>query len=475
MESTYDVKIWAIREKTGRPTKASKKGKKSYTVRWFVAKEPFSETYATRALAESFRSQLLSAQKRGEAFRRIDGLPVSIGRDVVEEDWFKFAQRYVDMKWARAAAKSRAGNADTMASATMAMLASERGKPTDEVLRKAMTGWAFNTKRRETDRPTAIERALKWLAANTLPVSRLDDLSIARKVLDQIALKMDGTPAAAKTVSRKRSVLYNALEYAVEEKLLTKNRLPELKWTAPKEVRAIDKRVVINPAHAKKLLAAVEAQIIEGQPRRSSGPMLVAFFAAMYYSGLRPEEAAMLRKSDLQLPEFGWGELLLSETAPTAGAAWTDSGARRDRRQLKQRGRGEVRHVPCPPPLTALLHSHLERHGSASDGRLFRSLTGGDVAESTLARVWDKARKAALTEQEYESVLGRRPYDLRHACVSTWLAAGVPSTQIAEWAGHSVAVLHQIYAKVIAGMEDSARERIGKALGLTDEDPSGNV
>jgi hypothetical protein len=63
--------------------------------------------------------------------------------------------------------------------------------------------------------------------------------------------------------------------------------------------------------------------------------MLVAFFAVMYYSGLRPEEAAMLRKANLQLPESGWGELLLSETAPTAGAAWTDSGERRDRRQLK--------------------------------------------------------------------------------------------------------------------------------------------
>lgn len=73
------------------------------------------------------------------------------------------------------------------------------------------------------------------------------------------------------------------------------------------------------------------------------------------------------------------------------------------------------------------------------------------------SRGWDEARNAALTEEEYESLLARRPYDLRHACVSTWLAAGVPSTQCAEWAGHSVAVLHQIYAKVIAGLEAAAR------------------
>ncbi len=54
-------------------------------------------------------------------------------------------------------------------------------------------------------------------------------------------------------------------------------------------------------------------------------------------------------------------------------------------------------------------------------------------------------------------MLGKSTYDLRHACVFTWLAAGVPSTQVAEWAGHSVAVLHQIYAKVIAGQGTLAR------------------
>ncbi len=37
--------------------------------------------------------------------------------------------------------------------------------------------------------------------------------------------------------------------------------------------------------------------------------------------------------------------------------------------------------------------------------------------------------------------LAKTPYSLRHACVSTWLDGGVPPTQVAEWAGHSVDVL----------------------------------
>jgi integrase len=56
------------------------------------------------------------------------------------------------------------------------------------------------------------------------------------------------------------------------------------------------------------------------------------------------------------------------------------------------------------------------------------------------------------------------PYDLRHAAVSTWLNAGVPPTQVAEWAGHSVAVLLQIYAKCLAGQEELARKRIEATL-----------
>lgn len=80
--------------------------------------------------------------------------------------------------------------------------------------------------------------------------------------------------------------------------------------------------------------------------------------------------------------------------------------------------------------------------------------------------MWASARTAALTLEEAASPLARRPYDLRHAAVSTWLNAGVPPTQVAEWAGHSVAVLLRVYAKCISGQEDAARHRVSLALGL---------
>ena len=52
-----------------------------------------------------------------------------------------------------------------------------------------------------------------------------------------------------------------------------------------------------------------------------------------------------------------------------------------------------------------------------------------------------------------------------------WLNAGVPATKFAEWAGHSVAVLLRVYAKCIAGQEDSAQQRVDVALNSSTNSP----
>ena len=84
------------------------------------------------------------------------------------------------------------------------------------------------------------------------------------------------------------------------------------------------------------------------------------------------------------------------------------------------------------------------------------------MASITYRRAWDKARGNTLTPAEYASPLARRVYDLRHACVSTWLNGGVAPAQVAEWAGHSVAVL--LSAKCIDGQDQVAKRRIEDAL-----------
>jgi integrase len=77
---------------------------------------------------------------------------------------------------------------------------------------------------------------------------------------------------------------------------------------------------------------------------------------------------------------------------------------------------------------------------------LFRTARGGALQDSATSAVWKAARITALTPAQHASPLARRPYDLRHAAVSLWLNAGVPATEVARRAGHSVAVLLKVYA-----------------------------
>ncbi|MEQ7009158.1 hypothetical protein ABN028_23540, partial [Actinopolymorpha sp. B17G11] len=66
--------------------------------------------------------------------------------------------------------------------------------------------------------------------------------------------------------------------------------------------------------------------------------------------------------------------------------------------------------------------------------------------------------------------LAGRPYDLRHACASTWLNAGVAPTRVAQWLGHSVDVLLRVYAKCIDGHEGADRKRIERFMSPRAED-----
>jgi hypothetical protein len=79
---------------------------------------------------------------------------------------------------------------------------------------------------------------------------------------------------------------------------------------------------------------------------------------------------------------------------------------------------------------------------------------GGELAESTYCRVWRKARVQA-PECGGGGIAAGRPYDLRHAAVSTWPNAGVPSTRSPSGPG-------------LVGQEETARLRIDAVLRTPD-------
>ncbi|MEV4055511.1 hypothetical protein AB0J55_30270 [Amycolatopsis sp. NPDC049688] len=73
---------------------------------------------------------------------------------------------------------------------------------------------------------------------------------------------------------------------------------------------------------------------------------------------------------------------------------------------------------------------------------------GAQSQKVTYAKVFRAAREATFTPDVLRGSLVGRPYDLRHATVSTWLA-GVPAATVAEWAGQAIAVLLEVYASFL--------------------------
>jgi hypothetical protein len=125
------VRVWDLRINKGGK-------KKTYTVRWTVEGREKSRNFATRALADNFRSDLMQGINRGEAFDSATGLPDSMMAAKGAQTWLEFVQAYLDMKWPGAAAKTRASLVDALATVTPALVRDVSGRPEVGDLRRLL-------------------------------------------------------------------------------------------------------------------------------------------------------------------------------------------------------------------------------------------------------------------------------------------------------------------------------------------------
>jgi integrase len=437
----------------------------TYTVRWSVNGLTHQRTFSTKGLAEMFRSELRVAARAAVPFSLETGMPVDQMRSAESVSWYSLACEFIDHKWSRVSPRHRKGLAEALTALTLALFDETPRKSLAGDLKKILFSWSFNAPARAKPVPDDLRRAAEWIGHHSLQLEALTEPKTLHGVLDAVSTKADGKAAAPSTVRKKRAALYSVLKYAVELGHLDSNPLDRLTWHPPAVTETVDSRVVVNPTTARALLAAV----------REISPPVEGYFACLYFAGLRPAEVANLRVNDCRLPESGWGQLLLSRSYQISGKAWTTSGAPGEEQPLKHRADRETRVVPAVPELVATLRRHIDEFGTGVGGRLFVTRTGkagtplpgpysNPISMGTAYRVWKQARRAALTPEQFESPLARRPYDLRHACLSTWLNAGVPATQVAAWAGHSVMVL-------LKGQDESAMRRIDAALALPQDHP----
>lgn len=181
------------------------------------------------------------------------------------------------------------------------------------------------------------------------------------------------------------------------------------------------------------------------------GQHLKAFSGCLLHAGLRPGEAVILGEDALEFPgqegQPGW--IHLGGSAPSSDSGWNETGGRRERRGLKHRSDDETRPVPMAPVLARCCVST----SISSASRQTAACSAANAGACYLAE--------ALTPAEVRSPLAERPYDLRHACLTRWLNAGIDPALVAEWAGNSVPVLLSTYAKCVAGSERAALKHLG--------------
>ncbi|MDI3344368.1 site-specific integrase [Streptomyces sp. AJ-1] len=460
-----DVRVWKVNKVRSK--------KAPYQIRWTVAGKVKAASFPTVALAESRRSELWQAMRRGEAFDTETGLPESELRAAAakasarpDPSWWDFVREYMASRWRTDAAKTREGLADSLATAALAMMGEGAKAPSLEEVRRAVR-WAVVPAHRDEEAPRDLQAACSWLAARSLPLSALTEPKVLRDVHYRLSFKLDDTPAASETYKRRRRGFNTAMQYAIECGYLDANPLAGVKRPGGKSSDVVDPRVLVNQVQGAQLLTAVS---YVGSIHRNRGRRLVAFFACQLYAAMRPAEAVGLRLQDCHLPEQGWGTLTLRETRPVSGKKWTDSGQRNDRRGLKAREINMDRPVPVPPILVAILREHVDEFGTAKDSRLFGNERGGVLGTSSYWRVWQEARPLALPPDKVSSPLGRRPYDLRHTCITNWLNAGVPVAEVARRAGNSPEVIHRRYEGCIDGHEELNNRKIEDAMGWSGRD-----
>jgi hypothetical protein len=180
----FRCRIYAIRRRRDR--------RRPFEVRWHAAGRTRSRSFTTRGLADSYRAELIRAARHGLEFSPGNGEPARwAGRNPAAVSWQEHAAAYAAMKWPHAAAHTRAGIADALATITLALTkpATTR-KPAPAVLRTALYQHAFSPAQPGTG--PAAAAALDWAQRHSLPLQELDDPKVIRLALEA------GDPAAGR-------------------------------------------------------------------------------------------------------------------------------------------------------------------------------------------------------------------------------------------------------------------------------------
>jgi integrase len=440
------VVIYGVRDRRkSRPTA------NPFLLDWRVEGRQRTRAFPTKLAAEQFRSELYAALLAHERFDPVTGLPVSWERPVTPR-LHAWCRSWLAAEWVTWSPRTRVAAVEALAYVVPAALhpAAPRLRA-DEArrLRAYLTATLPPAPKGEPVdafgdpyEPPRDERFEKFLAEYSPLLTDLDRLLLA-DAESRLAVRADGTPRGS-SFARYVKIAKQCLERAVELELLTANPWPPrpkghahrkaVKKANHRSGGAVDVELLPSVAEFTTLADAM----VSHQPASRSYRVMCE---VMFYAGLRPSEVVDLMVADCRLPAGGFGEIHVRRAA----VGIEESGDPKT----------GPRRVPIPPVLVAALRAHIERTGVT--GFLFRTRTGARPASSN----WDRILHRACAKTGLRPLA---PYDLRHACATNWLNAGVSFGDCANRMGHSVETLQRYYVGVLSGDVDANNARIAAFL-----------
>lgn len=434
-----------------------------HIVKWTVDGGHRSRAFRTKALADRYRSRLVGAHEQGEAFSPATGEPESWS--AVPETFLTLAQRVVRSKWPTWSPMSRRAAVESIEAACIALVHPQAPPapsygPVKQNDLNPMRRWLWDCvllPEKDARAPRSEEEAhAAWLTRWSLPIKAIDAKAI-KAVRPALSVGVNGKPLGPDTLGKRRNNLSLVLTEAVTDGLLASNPVSVSRWTVAQDADEVDQRLLLSPQQCRDLIGVI------GSVSWTSS-RYTAYLHTLWLAGLRPSEATGLiyDLDDVQLPESGWGRLILRGGTVYTSRRWNDEDDNFADRGLKWRSRKSIREIPLPPELVEILRNHVKEHDVQVGDRLFTNSKGEPVDPGALGKLWRTGKKKAdLTG----AVAGVRIYDLRHSHATLALRAGVPVPEVARRLGHSPAVLLKHYAGVVKEDEETGNRLIERALG----------
>jgi integrase len=250
------------------------------------------------------------------------------------------------------------------------------------------------------------------------------DAQAMRAAIAALRLEVSGETNELQTSTKHFVALNELMRWGVVEGKVAANPIDSLKkWERPStttKIRRVDKRQVPGMDYLVQILDTCRQFGLDGDPMALRVLVLIAILAL---AGLRPSEGRALHVEDFTLPERGWGNLTFGRRTTSPGRMFTDDGEPDEHGSLKWRDCDDLRDVPLPPMLVAIVRRHIRDFDLSEEDYIACDQNGNQLETADIYKVWHRVRAAVFADAGVKKFRSLQLKDLRHTRASLLLAA----------------------------------------------------